>query len=233
MAAGYYEAAISLYEALAGFHDTSANYEAVRITWAASDPSLLLPAGGLSARQRRRGTGSAPKSTPWRFDSERRVYYAAWDGQAQADGAAQPAASDRSRRAGLTVEDRLSSSVSLSCSSEADSHSRAAVYIAYTAANNQRQRCSRSRRTATMVGGGATFARTLTRPLREPRAGWPPTSVKATPTNLWGSFQVRIMSISGGAAAGVSRARRSASPARSPLSAKIGAYARMERPLYL
>lgn len=65
VAAGEYEAAISLYEALAGFRDMSANIEAVRITWAASDPSLLLPEGTIRSSAAA-GTGSAPKSTPWR-----------------------------------------------------------------------------------------------------------------------------------------------------------------------
>ncbi|WP_147385178.1 hypothetical protein [Paenibacillus thiaminolyticus] len=156
VAAGEYEAAISLYEALAGFHDTSANIEAVRITWAASDPSLLLPEGDYPLVSGGRDRFGA-KVYAMAIDSERRVYYAAWDGQAQPPVLrSQPLPTGAAVRS-LTVEERLSSSDQPVLLVEADSHSRAALYIAYTVANNQLQPLFAFEADGYEVGGGATL----------------------------------------------------------------------------
>ncbi|MFD3273252.1 hypothetical protein ACE3MS_24470 [Paenibacillus dendritiformis] len=138
VAAGEYEAAISLYKALAGFRDTSANIEAVRLAWAAADPSRLLPEGNYPLVSGGRDRFGA-KVYAMAIDSERRVYYAAWDGQSRPTVLrSQPLPTGAAVRS-LTVEERLSSSDQPVLLIEADSDSRAALYIAYTAANNQLQ----------------------------------------------------------------------------------------------
>ncbi|WCF06384.1 hypothetical protein NDS46_18735 [Paenibacillus thiaminolyticus] len=156
VAAGEYEAAISLYEALAGFRDMSANIDAVRITWAASDPSLLLPEGDYPLVSGGRDRFGA-KVYAMAIDSERRIYYAAWDGQARPTVLrSQPLPTGNAVRS-LTVEERLSSSDQPVLLVEADSHSRAALYIAYTAANNQLQPLFAFEADGYEVGGGATL----------------------------------------------------------------------------
>lgn len=156
VAAGEYEAAISLYEALAGFRDTSANIEAVRLAWAAADPSLLLPEGEYPLVSGGRDRFGA-KVYAMAIDSERRVYYAAWDGQARPTVLrSQPLPTGAAVRS-LTVEERLSSSDQPVLLVEADSDSRAALYIAYTAANNQLQPLFGFEADGYEVGGGATL----------------------------------------------------------------------------
>ncbi|MDU5145620.1 MAG: hypothetical protein E6230_25945 [Paenibacillus dendritiformis] len=156
VAAGEYEAAIGLYEALSGFRDTSANVEAVRLAWAAADPSLLLPDGDYPLVSGGRDRFGA-KVYALALDSKRRVYYAAWDGHARPTVLrSQPLPTGNAVRS-LTVEERLSSSDQPVLLVEADSHSRAALYIAYTAANNQLQPLFAFEADGYEAGGGATL----------------------------------------------------------------------------
>lgn len=136
--AGEYEAAIGLYEALAGFRDTSANIEAVRIAWAAADPSRLLPDGDYPLVSGGRDRFGA-KVYALAIDSERRVYYAAWDGESRPTVLRSQPLPIRDAVRSLTVEDRLSAGGQPVLLVEAESDARAASYIAYAAASNRLQ----------------------------------------------------------------------------------------------
>lgn len=138
VAAGDYEAAISLYEALAGFRDTSADIDAVRLAWAAADPSRLLPEGSyplVSGGQDRFGA----KVYAMAIDSARRLYYAAWDGQSRPTVLRSQPLPTRAAVRRLAVEEQLSAGGQPVLLVEAESDSRAASYIAYAVASNQLQ----------------------------------------------------------------------------------------------
>ncbi|USB33626.1 hypothetical protein [Paenibacillus sp. YPG26] len=134
VARGEYQQAIALYEAVAGYRDTSDQIAAAKLAWTKADPIRLLQAADSSKRYAHVIGGSGRYGAQLyaaASDDTGRIYYAAMDAAGQTRMVSSSELLQGQRITGLSFEKQLSTSTMPVILVEAESSLRRAYYSAF------------------------------------------------------------------------------------------------------
>lgn len=140
VARGEFQQAISLYQAVAGFRDTSKEIEAAKLAWTKAEPIRLLQAADSSKNYLNVIGGSnryGAKLYAAGSDETGRIYYAAMDASDQTKVISTSEFPQGRKIRSISIEKQLSTSSSPVILVEGESSSRKALYSAFSVQEGQ------------------------------------------------------------------------------------------------